>query len=425
MLKNLTTSASVKIIFDKYVPMVLNPYFFPATAVETLYSRATACYLMSSHREGFNENDAAEAQSLISRTSKDPDDLGRLKTLSENVTHWEEVTVCSINHKVDTTHLEYKLAYDEQNKRQMRHVVGRFVMENNQCKFIDQKAPVIRVIGDPILQHEGILFPNDPTPEQLKELKEQIKIAKEALIETGGGGIAANQCAGLENPYQFTIVGVFNDDPTHVANVGRRYPGVQFPDATIMINPKVLKSSEETMTFPHACLSVPGDLRAVIKNSREITVAYHTFNQQGEIVPAQKTVRDMDAVVLNHELNHIIRGKVYLDCCLAELSSYDLLNLNSQIKRELKRRRNADGYTDLTHHEFRRIVDIDESGETKLNKEVLSQALEFCTTQTLQGLSMRIGFEEKQRKQNSRSAEVELNEPDQLLSASSDQINRI
>ena len=122
------------------------------------------------------------------------------------------------------------------------------------------------------------------------------------LIETGGAGIAANQCQ-ISDPYQFTIVGVFHHNAKHVINVGKRYPDIKFPEAVIMINPTIINSSEEMMPFRHGCLSVPGPLRGWILTPKEITVEYKTFDEEDNLIIERRTVKDIDAVVLMHELN--------------------------------------------------------------------------------------------------------------------------
>lgn len=111
--------------------------------------------------------------------------------------------------------------------------------------------------GDPILQQPGILFPEEATEEQQQELAMQIEHAKSVLIQTGGAGIAANQCAAIAKPYRFTIVGVFHSIAEHANGVARRYPNAHFPEAMIMVNPVITSISQETQAFNHACLSVP------------------------------------------------------------------------------------------------------------------------------------------------------------------------
>jgi hypothetical protein len=69
--------------------------------------------------------------------------------------------------------------------------------------------------------------------EKKETLFNQIAHAKAVLIQTGGAGIAANQCVAIEKPYCFTIVGVFYDILAHAIGVESRYPGTRFSNAMI------------------------------------------------------------------------------------------------------------------------------------------------------------------------------------------------
>lgn len=254
----------------------------------------------------------------------------------------------------------------------------------------DNTSP-IRIIGDPVLHNKGKIFQNQPNESEFLELKNQINIAKKLLISTGGAGIAANQCAAIKSPYQMIIVGVYHDNKTHVENVEKRYPGVKFPDATLMINPKIIDSSEETMVFSHGCLSVPGQIRGEIKTPVEITVEYQTINSQDQMVTARKTADGMDTVVLQHELNHILFGKTYVDCCLSDISSHDLKTLYHSLLNEKKNRKLHNDHSQKLNDDFFPFVQIDMSGISRLDVTSLELALRRCISKaTLQGLIARV-----------------------------------
>lgn len=124
--------------------------------------------------------------------------------------------------------LEYILSFARRNEQKQRiHVHAAYQIQNQICHFISQTDPLIRIIGDSILQQPAVLFPKEATLTEKEELAKQIDQAKSVLIHTGDAGIAANQCTAITKPYRFTIVGVFYKLAEHVQGVARRYPGIK------------------------------------------------------------------------------------------------------------------------------------------------------------------------------------------------------
>ncbi len=241
----------------------------------------------------------------------------------------------------------------------------------------------IRIIGDPILQKPGRLFPEKPSAEEKRELERQKEIATQLLISSGGAGIAANQCAAIAEPYQLIIVGVYHNNAIHAAGVEKRYPGVSFPEARLMINPKLVHSSTEGLRFYHGCLSVPGKLRGEMKTPREITVDYLTLNAEGELRPERATFSELQAVVLQHELNHILFGKTYFDCCVADLKVGD----KQALVQVLLGQHGQSTQTAVKEQDFYRFIRLGEDGSSELDLEVLKEALgKTVTRETLEGL---------------------------------------
>jgi len=254
--------------------------------------------------------------------------------------------------------------------------------------MINEYLKKVRVIGDPVLHRAGIVFSENATQAEWNELYRQIEVAKEILITTGGGGIAANQCVEVgDAPYQFAIVGVFNDNPLHVANLAKRYPNVKFPDAIIMLNPKVISCSKQKVNFSHGCLSVPGCMRGEIASPQEIIVEYKTF-KKNKLIKAKKIAKDMDAIVLWHELNHILSGKTYMDCALAALNSSDQQKVNVLLQNYLE---NKSTINFTRENEFYRIIYI-ENGQAILNENALKKYLESGAAdfETISGLLKQI-----------------------------------
>ena len=249
----------------------------------------------------------------------------------------------------------------------------------------------IRILGDPILHSPGIPFPTQPTQNELAELKRQLEIAKGILIKTGGAGIAANQCLSIDNPYQFTIVGVFYDNEEHMNLVNKRYPGVTFPNATIMINPRVNSVSNDTQHFKHGCLSVPGGLRGEIATPRTIDVTFDSI-ENNKIITTTRVFRDADAIVLQHELNHILHGKTYIDCCLSNLNATDLNILERAIIKEQNFRK---ANSHLARHpatsEFYHFIIMDQEEHTVIKLDELLLAFRTSVDDVLlEGLRKQI-----------------------------------
>jgi peptide deformylase len=246
--------------------------------------------------------------------------------------------------------------------------------------------PLIRVIGDPILHQPGIVFPDNPTPEQTEELLNQIEHAKSVLTHTGGAGMAANQCAQIAKPYRFTIVGIFYDVPEHVATVTKRYPNAQFPEAKTMLNPEILSHSERTQTFYHGCLSIPGSNRWAVKSPQTIHVSYKDPINHAKQV--NLTVSDTDAVVLWHEFSHILDGKTYIEIVFRELDLATRNRMEDMMLQE-KTQRQTQGKTvpQCTFlPPFHHTIHITPEGLYQFDEKAFLAVLPQMTDQTLTGL---------------------------------------
>ncbi|MGH7249597.1 MAG: peptide deformylase, partial [Minisyncoccia bacterium] len=294
-------------IFDEFEVRISDPLYHPADPIETLQARLTATWLLNYPDPQL----VRRAEALIQRTSRFKEaDLARLRQFSSQVKTWDELRLLSTYTNTLGTFLEYQLSFSLDYGQKKLHFHAQYETEDNRCCFISQTTPLIRVVGDSILHRPGALFPKNPNSEEEQALIKQIEYAKSILIQTSGAGIAANQCVGIEHPYRFIITGIFNEIPEHVAGVARRYPNAKFPQATIMVNPEITSVSQESQRFNHACLSVPCGNRCAVMSPMEISVTYQDpfENMQTK----QVRCAGMDAVVLWHELTHILEGKTYM-----------------------------------------------------------------------------------------------------------------
>lgn len=185
---------------------------------------------------------------------------------------------------------------------------------------------LIRQINDPILHRS-------PKPVDFSALDWDLnaiyQIMNEQLIETGGVGIAANQCAQIENPPQMIIVGIPEANQEIIEKVQMRYPNQPVPRAKLMINPNITSFSEHTY-FPESgegCLSVAGCLRGKVMRHSEVTVSY--FDLLGRQYTDSLT--GFAAHIVQHECDHLY-GVVYLQKILDELSREQLSRLQEVLK---------------------------------------------------------------------------------------------
>lgn len=124
-------------------------------------------------------------------------------------------------------------------------------------KFITNTESLTRQLGDDVLHAPArsvVDFSTDPD----SDLQTQIRLMKNALLETGGVGIAANQCADIANPLNIFLAGIDYNNPKHVLMASTRYPNALFLPLKICINPTNIQTSKETAPFPEGCLRFEG-----------------------------------------------------------------------------------------------------------------------------------------------------------------------
>lgn len=388
-------------IFSEFKNKILESTYFPTNPVDTLKARLTATWLLQAE----NTAHSKLAKIFIRKTSScQNQDLARLEELASQVTSWDGLQICSMYTNVSGMYLEYKLLLTTgDGLKQTMHFHARYETQDQLCRFVSQTAPLIRITGDPILQKPGVTFPVGASAKHQEELSRQIELAKSVLIQTGGAGIAANQCAGIEKPYNFTIVGVFHNILEHVTGVQKRYPSIQFPQAIIMVNPVITAMSQEMQQFNHACLSVPCANRCTVLSPMTISVTYQDpLEKMGS---KSVTFTGVNAVVLWHELTHIVYGKTYMDVTFDALSMEDLIRFQEMSQQEIVRRQ-TENYTDipeLSVPPFHISVKVNTDGIPKLDSAELSKVLPNITTDTLSGLIKQAQASLKKKQLTSKS----------------------
>lgn len=153
------------------------------------------------------------------------------------------------------------------------------------------KSLSIVKLGNPILRQSSSIV-TDVKDEDITKLIDDLM---KTLVETNGVGIAAPQVAAN---YRLFIV---------ASRPNPRYPNAPFMEPIVMINPKIIEHSTETVKGWEGCLSVPG-IRGLVPRYQFITVEYTDVN--GDLKNVK--LEDFVARIFQHEHDHL-DGIVFLD----------------------------------------------------------------------------------------------------------------
>jgi len=232
----------------------------------------------------------------------------------------------------------------------------------------------IRYFGDKIL-----FSPTHRVDFQSTEnIAEAIEIMMASLRQYSGVGIAANQCEGIPPPVpSIIIVGVLDEESRRKAQT--RYPDIQIPDATVLINPSIIDRSIETY-FPkmgEGCLSVPCSFRGKVRRHRWVTVQYQ--NQEGQTF--QKKLTDISAHIVQHEIDHM-SGLVFMHHIIEEMSVAQRSAFASIIDEILAHPHPAEDILKVPTL----VVDRDEEGNVLVNQENLKATLSALDPPVLRAL---------------------------------------
>ena len=151
----------------------------------------------------------------------------------------------------------------------------------------------IAQIGHPILRQPTRIL----TREEL--LSEEIQSFLDDLVETmreaSGAGLAANQ---VYQSLRICAVEVRNNS---------RYPYRPNIPLTILVNPILTPTSDETFINYEGCLSVP-NLRGQVRRHCEVHV--EALDREGNSIST--VVKGMTAATYQHEVDHL-DGRIFLD----------------------------------------------------------------------------------------------------------------
>jgi peptide deformylase len=149
----------------------------------------------------------------------------------------------------------------------------------------------IAQLGHPVLRQKAKAVPAELIGKP--ELERLIADMVETMREYEGVGLAAPQ---VHHSLQIIVVGTDEDRS-----------GQEALPLTVLINPRVVEASEETVTDWEGCLSL-GDLRGLVPRARSVVV--EALDPEGK--PLEIEAEGFFARVLQHEIDHL-QATLFID----------------------------------------------------------------------------------------------------------------
>ena len=146
-------------------------------------------------------------------------------------------------------------------------------------------------LGHPILLKKTSIVNKIPTP----SIKKLIRDMTETMLDANGVGLAAPQ---VHISKQIIIFRIPEEDVKKNNNT---------IEITALINPKIIKVSEETDNQWEGCLSIPGMTGLVERYSK---IKYKGFDMNGNII--KKEAEGLHARIVQHEIDHL-QGILYIN----------------------------------------------------------------------------------------------------------------
>ena len=150
-------------------------------------------------------------------------------------------------------------------------------------------------LGNPVLRQVARKVDLEELKDPKGELQNFIDDMVDTMRQEGGVGLAAPQ---VNRSIQVVVLEYENNE---------RYPGESSIPLTALINPVLSDFSDETVLGWESCLSLI-DFRGLVPRFKSLTL--NTYDREGNKI--EKRVSDFEAVVLQHEIDHL-NGKVFLD----------------------------------------------------------------------------------------------------------------
>jgi peptide deformylase len=141
-----------------------------------------------------------------------------------------------------------------------------------------------------ILPDERLRAIAEPIEKIDDEVKKLAKDMLDTMYEAPGIGLAAPQVGELK---RIVVMDLAKDG--------------EEPDPIVMVNPEILKYSDETVVTEEGCLSIP-ELYYDVERPAEVTVRYTDLD--GKVI--ERDAKERLAVCIQHEIDHL-DGVLYID----------------------------------------------------------------------------------------------------------------
>ena len=141
-----------------------------------------------------------------------------------------------------------------------------------------------------ILPDERLRAIAEPIAQVDDEVRQLAKDMLETMYDAPGIGLAAPQIGELRRIVVMDLS-----------------PEGEEPDPIVMVNPEILKYSDETVVTEEGCLSIP-ELYYDVERPAEVTVRYTDLD--GKVV--ERDAKERLAICIQHEIDHL-DGVLYID----------------------------------------------------------------------------------------------------------------
>lgn len=168
----------------------------------------------------------------------------------------------------------------------------------------------ITVYGDKILRKKA----KTVIEVDLKTI-ELIKNMFDTMRNASGIGLAANQVGSDKSIFVIDISGVEDYEDTK---------------PLALINPKIIKRSENKVVMEEGCLSIP-DVRDEVRRPESITIVYHDTDLQEHTLEADGLL----ARVMQHEYDHL-QGILFTDLLPDDMKKKFKKDINRIRKRKIE-----------------------------------------------------------------------------------------
>lgn len=161
-------------------------------------------------------------------------------------------------------------------------------------------------IPDPVLHQKAL-----PVNKITSEIRQILDNMLETMYALNGVGLAGNQVGLLKRLIVMDCAGK-NEKPNPIK----------------MINPEIIKKSEETIIHNEGCLSVPREY-ADVSRSAQVTVCYLDENGKKQTLAADGLL----SVCIQHEIDHL-DGRLFIDYLSSLKRSRLVKHLEKRRRRE-------------------------------------------------------------------------------------------